>query len=515
MTSNQPEARAAGPAPLPRLTAVPTGPSTGDEAALLAVLLDAAPVGFAHYDRDFRYVHINASLATANGASPAAHLGRTVRDMAPGVADVVEPLLARVLASGEPVLGVEVESEGTPPTHWTTGWYPVRGAADEVVGVAVVATDITNVVEAGAALKRTALTLQRSLLPAKVPSTEELEVAVRYSAGAADTEVGGDWYDVIEVGAGRLAMVIGDVMGRGVPAAAVMGQLRTAARTCARLDLQPGEVVNVLDGVLRDLDEYAIATCLYGVFDPHTRELRLAVAGHPPPVLREADGSVRALAVEVTAPLGLGDPTRETTVRLRPGSTLALYTDGLIETRDDDLDAGIAALCRTLAAGPADLEPLADAIMDELAPSSADDVALLLVRVPHDVDSRSLTVVIDVPRERALLFDVRGQARLAMRSWALLDAVVDTATLLASELATNALVHGRGRVELRLRLTRDRLVLEAVDAGHHMPRRRQAGVDDEGGRGLHLVAALADRWGSWATDGGKVVWAELDLAGNR
>ncbi len=153
--------------------------------------------------------------------------------------------------------------------------------------------------------------------------------------------------------------------------------------------------------------------------------------------------------------------------------------------------------------------------MRELAPTSADDVALLLVRVPDDVDSRSRTVVVDVPRERALMFDVRGQARLAMRSWALLDELVDTATLLASELATNALVHGRGRVELRLRLTRDRLVLEAVDAGTHMPRRRRAREDDEGGRGLHLVATLADRWGSRATDEGKVVWAELDLAGSR
>lgn len=515
MTSSRPEPREEEPAPHPRLTSVPTAPTTGDEAALLAVLLDAVPVGFAHYDRDLRYVHINASLAAANGLSPAEHVGRTVRDVAPEIADVYEGLITRVLDSGEAVLGVEVETGSTPRTHWTTGWYPVRGAGGEVVGVAVVATDITDVVEAGASLKRTAMTLQRSLLPAQVPSTEELEVAVRYAAGAADTEVGGDWYDVLEVGAGRLVIVIGDVMGRGVPAAAVMGQLRTAARTCAQLDLRPAEVVDVLDGVLRDVDEDAIATCLYAAFDPHTRELRLASAGHPPPVLREADGSVRALEIEVGAPLGLGDPTRETTVRLRPGSTLALYTDGLVETRDDDLDAGIAALCRTLAAGPDDLEPLADAVMDALAPNSADDVALLLVRVPVDVDSRSLTLVVDVPRERALMFDVRGQARLAMRSWALLDEVVDTATLLASELATNALLHGRGRVELRLRLTRDRLVLEAVDAGHHMPRRRRAEQDDEGGRGLHLVATLADRWGSRATDDGKVVWAELDLAGSR
>jgi anti-sigma regulatory factor (Ser/Thr protein kinase) len=191
---------------------------------------------------------------------------------------------------------------------------------------------------------------------------------------------------------------------------------------------------------------------------------------------------------------------------------LVLYTDGLVERRDRDLEDGMAALCAVVAAHD-DLDALADTAM-ELA-SGSDDAALLLVKVPTDVDSRSRTVVVEVPRERALLLDVRGQARRAMRSWQLLDEVVDTATLLASELATNALVHGLGRVELRLRLTRDRLVLEAVDSGHHMPRRRRAGDEDEGGRGLQLVASLADRWGARATDEGKVVWAELDLAGTR
>lgn len=366
---------------------------------------------------------------------------------------------------------------------------------------------------AGDSLRRTALTLQRSLLPARVPSTDELEVAVRYLAGTGDSEVGGDWYDVIPLGAGRLGIVIGDVMGRGVPAAALMGQLRTAARTCARLDLRPGEVLDVLDGLLRDLDQDSIATCVYAAFDPHTRQLVLASAGHLPPLVRSADGAVRALHVEVSAPLGLGDPSREATVHLAPGALLALYTDGLVEVRDSDLDAGIAELCRVVGQGPAGLEALADEVMERMTPDGRhDDVALLLARVPTDVDARSHTVRLEVPRERALMFDVRGQARLAMRSWQLLDEVVDTATLLASELATNALVHGRGRIELRLRLTRDRLVLEAVDEGQHMPRRRRAGDDEEGGRGLNLVATLADRWGFRAIDEGKVVWAEVDLA---
>ena len=484
---------------------------------MLALLLDAAPVGFAHYDAAGRYLHINASLAAANGASAAEHLGRSVREMAPEFAEPVERLIRHVLTTGEPVLDVAMSGTASKgASHWTTGWYPVRAPrSGECVGVAVVATDITGVVDAASSLRRTALALQRSLLPAQVPSTEELEVAVRYESGAQDADVGGDWYDVVELGAGRLAVVIGDVMGRGVPAAAVMGQLRTAVRTCARLDLRPAEVLDVLDGLLRDLDEDAIATCIYAAFDPHTRELRLASAGHPPPVLRTVDGRVEALDVEVTAPLGLGAPPREVSVRLQPGAMLALYTDGLVEARDRDIDAGIGRLCATIAAGPASLETMADEVLDAMRTNAGDDVALLLVRVPDDVDARSRSVVIEVSRERALMFDVRSQARNAMRAWILLDEVVDTATLLASELATNALVHGLGRVELRLRLTRDRLVIETVDSGHHMPRRRSASDQDEGGRGLHLVATLADRWGFRGTDEGKVVWAQLDLAGPR
>jgi anti-sigma regulatory factor (Ser/Thr protein kinase) len=495
--------------PVPRLAPVGLVPPARDEAALLSVLLDTGAVGFAHYGPDGRFLQVNAALARAHGAPPEAHVGRTVREMAPESADVAEPLIAQVLATGVPVVGVELSHGGS---HWSTGWHPVPDPlTGACVGVALVATDASEAVAARASLRRTALTLQRSLLPATLPSTEELEVAGRYVAGGAtDSDVGGDWYDVIPLGAGRVAVVIGDVMGRGVPAAAVMGQLRTAARTCARLDLRPAEVLDVLDALLRDLDQDAIATCAYGAFDPHTRQLRLASAGHLPPLLRGPGGRTRPVELEVGAPLGLGDPARETTVHLQAGSVLALCTDGLVESRTGD---GVDTVCGALDAVSGSLEELADRVL-AVAPSdgSQDDVALLLLRVPDDVDTRSRTVVLDVSRERALMIDVRQQARVAMRSWMLLDEVVDTATLVASELATNALVHGRGRVELRLRLTRDRLVLESVDSGHHMPRRRRAGDDDEGGRGLHLVASLAHRWGFRATDAGKVVWAELDLA---
>ncbi|MCW2613390.1 MAG: putative sensor protein [Frankiales bacterium] len=508
MTSSLPETEQ-GPT-APRLSPVRSAPSGVDDASVLEVLLEASADGFALLDRDARYLLVSRSLARASGRPAAEHVGRRARDLGPeGLPEVVEQHVAEVVSTGEPCLGRAMTGDGA--LQWRTDWHPVRtDGSDEVVAVALVATDVSRDVS----LRATALTLQRSLLPQDVPSTEELEVAVRYVAGAADTEVGGDWYDVIALGAGRLALVIGDVMGRGVPAAAVMGQLRTAVRTCARLDLAPVEVLDVLDGLVADLGEAQIATCAYGVFDPHTRELLLASAGHLPPVLRTAGGGVELLRVDASAPLGVGDAPRQTAVRLPPGSVLALYTDGLVERRGTDIDARLAELGRALAEGGDDLELLADGLMSRMTDSdSDDDVALLLVRVPEDVDARSRTVLVRVPRERALLVDVRARARTAMRSWALLDEVVATATLLACELVTNALLHGLGQVELRLRLTRDRLVLEAVDEGRLMPRRRRAAHDDEGGRGLQLVATLADRWGSRTTETGKVVWAELDLAG--
>jgi anti-sigma regulatory factor (Ser/Thr protein kinase) len=492
---------------------VPAPPAP--DAALLPALLDAAPVGFAFVDPRRQVVYVNERLAEATGLQP----GDVLDGARHGFAADADRQVRAVLADERPRNGAAIDrldADGR-PTSLATSWYPVRDPVTAgVVGVAVVATDVTRLVRVADEQRQAALTLQRALLPAALPVSEELETAVRYAAGG-ETEVGGDFYDVIALGGGRIALAVGDVMGRGVHAAAVMGQLRTAVRTCARLELRPAEVLDLLDGLVADLApspfDVRIATCVYAVFDPCSRELQLAVAGHLAPVVRTPAGGVERLDVEVSAPLGLGDPATETRVRLQPGSVLALFTDGLVERRGSDLDRGLDALCRALSTGPDDVDALADAVLGALVGRDAhDDVALLLARVPADIDTRSRTVVIPVSRERALLIDVRSQARAAMASWALLEEVVDTATLLASELVTNGLVHGRGGVELRVRLTRDRLVLEAEDAGHHMPRRRRAGIDEEGGRGLHLVATLADRWGARQTDDGKVVWAELDLA---
>ncbi len=225
--------------------------------------------------------------------------------------------------------------------------------------------------------------LQRALLPADLPPVPGLEVAVRYIPGTHDLEVGGDWYDVIPHAAGGVGLVIGDVMGRGIRAAAVMGQVRAALRAYARLDLPPARTLALLDELVRDLDDTAIVTALYAVLDPAARTMTYARAGHPPPVVVAPSGCGRTLEGPVSPPLGTGGAQEDTTVSLPAGALLALYTDGLVEDRCNDIDTGLEALVQALAAGPAALEQLADHALDRLGRGEGhdDDIALLLVRL--------------------------------------------------------------------------------------------------------------------------------------
>ncbi|HUR74158.1 MAG TPA: SpoIIE family protein phosphatase, partial [Sporichthya sp.] len=228
--------------------------------------------------------------------------------------------------------------------------------------------------------------LQASLLPKLDFDPDHLEVATFYSAGVEGTQVGGDWYDVIELGAGRTALVIGDVMGRGVRAAAVMGQLRTAIRAYARLDLPPADVLELCDGAVRELGDDQIVTSVYAVFDPVEHSLTFANAGHLPPLLVGADGSVQRLEASAGAPLGTGPLTiTEERVPMTPGATLVLYTDGLVERRDRDIDAGIAVLATELSASTADLARIPACLVARMLPEGQDDdVGLLLARIPLD-----------------------------------------------------------------------------------------------------------------------------------
>ncbi|MFJ6719102.1 SpoIIE family protein phosphatase [Streptomyces sp. NPDC091259] len=229
--------------------------------------------------------------------------------------------------------------------------------------------------------RRAALTLQRSLTNSALPVVTGLELTGRYRPASAH-DVGGDWFDVIQLPRGRTGLVIGDVMGHGIHAAAVMGQLRTAVRTLARHDVPPERMLRSLDAAVADLGEDEMATCVYAVHDPAAGSCVIARAGHPPPAVVGATGTVTFLDGPPGTPLGAGGTDfRTEEVPLPPGSLLALYTDGLIETRDRDLDQGLGRLARALAQPGMPLEQLCDEVLERLLPSAPqDDVAVLLAR---------------------------------------------------------------------------------------------------------------------------------------
>ncbi|MGC0316383.1 SpoIIE family protein phosphatase [Kitasatospora acidiphila] len=355
----------------------------------------------------------------------------------------------------------------------------------------------------------TALTLQRSLLPQEVHRTLGLEIAYRYLPSSVVSEVGGDWFDVVPLSCGRVALVVGDVMGHGIRAAATMGQLRTVARTLATLDMPPAQVLARLDETANGIGEGQFATCVCAVYDPVDRGCTVASAGHLPPVVMGPSGEARVLDTPPGVPLGVGGAVFENTeFSLPEGGILTLYTDGLVERRGADIDEGIDQLCATLAARGRTLEAHSDAVISALVrDGSEDDVAMIMARA------------LPVPRDRIATLPLTGEGpipaaarrftRGALTAWGLIS-LADFAELLVSELVTNALVHGGE--PLRLRLFRDRtLTLEVGDTGRQQPRLRPAGSEDEGGRGMYLVNELAHRWGSRPTKDGKVVWAELEL----
>ncbi|MFD4132767.1 SpoIIE family protein phosphatase [Streptomyces goshikiensis] len=227
-----------------------------------------------------------------------------------------------------------------------------------------------------------ALTLQRALLPSAPAAGPYVDIAHRYLPGSHVTEVGGDWYDAINLPGDRVALVVGDVMGHGVPAAAAMGRLRITAKTLARHTGEPGALLEELDACAQEAG-IEWATCLYVRYDPHTGRATIANAGHPPLLVRHADGTVETAGAMLGVPLGVGgEPFRTTEVELPEGAVLALYTDGLIEARGQDIDTGMEALRAQLRGDVDSLEEAADRILRSLLPDTAtDDTVLVLARV--------------------------------------------------------------------------------------------------------------------------------------
>ncbi|MER6538150.1 SpoIIE family protein phosphatase [Streptomyces sp900105755] len=391
--------------------------------------------------------------------------------------------------------------------------------AEELVGRAALALDNARqyVREHTAALA-----LQRNLLPHRLKGGSAVDTASRYLPADMDHGVGGDWFDVIPLSGARVALVVGDVVGHGIDAAATMGRLRTAVRTLADMELPPDELLTHLDDTVQRLaeddadapEQYSPAvgaTCLYAVYDPVTRRCAMARAGHPPPAIIDPQGRVAFPDLPAGTPLGLGlgVPFEAAELELPEGSLLGLYTDGLVETRDHDIDVGMHRLGSALAQPGRALEELCSSAMDTFpgqAPS--DDATLLLVRTrtlsPTQVASWAL------PSDQTAAHSARHMAARQLTEWGL-DGLADATKLIVSELVTNAARHGSGRITLRL-IRHQVLTCEVFDSSACAPRLRSACTHDENGRGLFLVAQLSRRWGSRTVPGGKVVWAEEDLA---
>ncbi|MCJ1681344.1 SpoIIE family protein phosphatase [Streptomyces sp. APSN-46.1] len=373
----------------------------------------------------------------------------------------------------------------------------------------------------------TAVTLQRSLLPRVLPDLSAVDVAFRYLPAKAG--VGGDWFDVIPLTGARVALVVGDVVGHGVHAAATMGRLRTAVHNFSTLDLPPDELLGHLDELIHRIDQNESgsdeeegggggeqagitgATCLYAVYDPVTGRCTLSSAGHPGPALVHQDGRVEFPELPAGLPLGVGGMPFETAALTLPeGSRLVLFTDGLLEDRARDFDTGLAVLKETLSQpGRSPDQACSDVLAALLSPAPSDDIALLIA------DTRRLEpdriAEWEVPSDPAAVARLRNAGSAQLAAWGL-EGIAFTTELILSELITNAIRYGSE--PLRVRLLRDRsLICEVSDGSSTSPHLRYAATTDEGGRGLFLVAQYAERWGTRYTERGKVIWAEVALTG--
>ncbi|MEU0838875.1 SpoIIE family protein phosphatase [Streptomyces sp. NPDC005962] len=363
---------------------------------------------------------------------------------------------------------------------------------------------------------RHAQELQRGLLPRSLPELPAATASARYLPASASAEVGGDWYDLIPLSGGRVALVIGDVMGHGLSEAATMGRLRTAVHTLADLELPPGELLFHLNDLVSGLGDDFYATCLYIAYDPTRHLCSIARAGHPPPAVVRADGTVFFPDLPVVPPLGAATPPFDTCELALPDEALlVLYTDGLVETADRDIQQGMADLARSLTTAvrgtppgeSADPDRLCDTLLSTLLPPEQhtdDDAALLVARLrplpAEDIATWSL------PEDPRAAGQARAHVRGQLGAWHL-DDLTTTTELLVSELVGNVVRHAQGPIGLRLLRSRA-MICEVSDGSPATPRIRRAGDLDEGGRGLQLVAALAHRWGARYTAQGKCIWTE-------
>ncbi|MGA5128562.1 ATP-binding SpoIIE family protein phosphatase [Streptomyces olivoreticuli] len=390
--------------------------------------------------------------------------------------------------------------------------------------------------------------LQRSMMPTLQPDIPGMSVAARYVPTGGGLDVGGDWYDMIPLPNGKIALVIGDVQGHDVRAAGLMGQLRIALRAYASEGHHPDAVLSRASRFLAGINasetegddtEPRFATCLYTEVDPGTGRLTIARAGHPDPAIRLTDGTMLLRPTAGGLPLGIDPDTDYPTTRLllEPGETMLVCTDGLIETGGHDLETGWERLRGIIEGHSFDedggraadcLESLADALVQGVhGPSShyttgplvdrrEDDIAVLLLAregaplTGAPAPRRTVLSIAQAEPER--IAEARRQLRLLMHDWPDEDQV-DSAVLMVSEMVTNVLVHTDGDALLSAQISGERgtrcIRVDVADASDELPHRRHPGEMASSGRGLVLMELLAGTWGVDPRGEGKNIWFEL------
>ncbi|MFF2149136.1 PAS domain S-box protein [Kitasatospora sp. NPDC058190] len=489
----------------------------------LAALVESSQDAILAKTLDGRITYWNAAAQRLYGYTTGEVIGRPITMLAPAARRAEIATLLQRLRKGEKVEHFEtlrLTRSGKLLDVDVTLW-PTRTADGTVVGACAIVRDISDRKRAEAELtalyeqqRHIALTLQRSLMGTP-PAIAGLATASRYLPATQGAGVGGDWFDLIPLGAGRVGVLIGDVMGRGLEAASAMGQMRSAAHALAKTGMPPRRLMQALDAMVTDLDlPEQLVTCCYLVIAPDSGEVIVCSAGHLPVLVAVPGEAFRPLPTLVSAPLGVGGiPHQQTRTAMPPGSTLVLYTDGLIETPGGDIESAVTdlvgALDRAFATG-ADLENAADRVIAGLLPDPHrhnDDVTLLLARMPEPPLATAAT---DLPDAPAAVREGRAFLGKALAGWGF-DHRTDDVILLLSELVTNSVRHAHGPIGLRLRRTATAFTVEVSDGSSQLPQPRPATGEEESGRGLALVDALADEWGVRPDDDGKTTWFTMRL----
>ncbi|WP_329109163.1 SpoIIE family protein phosphatase [Micromonospora sp. NBC_01699] len=366
----------------------------------------------------------------------------------------------------------------------------------------------------------TAQLLQRSMLPEQLPDLPRLRLAARYDAGVDGNAAGGDFYDAFRLSGGRLAVVLGDVAGHDVHAAALMGQVRAALRALALSDPDPAAVLSGLDRLVGSLGTEArrdelFVTVVYGVIEPGTGLMTLASAGHPAPLLRRAPVgepvSAEYLPVHPGVPLGLVGHRPTSTVPFLPGDTLLLFSDGVVERRQQSLTDGFAALASAVAAAAGGDPRTLCAVASAAVPGSSEDDAAVLAVEHALTPSRSASL--EMPAEPTAPGRVRQWLTAQLTAWQVAESVIGAAVLCTSELTTNALLHAGTAARVEIDLSPERLLVSVADQGTRgTVTRARTDTLSSRGRGLGLIEQLSDAWGTDPTVRGSTVWFEILIA---